>query len=104
METNMLELILLELREFKGSTNERFDKIDERFEKVDERLDKLDEKIDRTAQELNEKIDTTTQQLNEKIDKVYREIIDEHKDFVKAVEKRQKEDFDKLSNIRLVKG
>ena len=74
MEEKMLNQILLEIREMRTSTNERFEKIDERFEKIDERFKKIDERFDKMSEE----------------------IAQEFRDFADIIAKRQNELFEKL--------
>jgi len=57
------EQIKEQLRDFKGDTDKRFDKVDQRFQQVDHRFQQVDQRFQR----LEDKIDTLIERIDVKI-------------------------------------
>ncbi|WDN90562.1 hypothetical protein BuS5_03533 [Desulfosarcina sp. BuS5] len=70
------EQIKEQLRDFKGDTDKRFDKVDQRFQQVNQRFDQIDQRfqqVDHRFQRLEDKIDNLIERIDVKIDRGLKE-------------------------------
>lgn len=84
MDSNKLDLVLLELKNIcckieKNSeeVEARFDKIDKKFEQIDSRLDKMDERFEQIEARLD-KMDEKFEENDTKLNNIYTSNLSEH--------------------------